>query len=127
VVVREDQISSKAAGNDSVYLPRIIHLDSKEYSMRFAAEMQKLPHATPMKGMNVGGLYKAQVLKNAVMAASLEPFMDHRILFCCGHFLSDYHLGVPYQLQKNHPELKVAVLASATCVRDQPMKEIDHA
>jgi len=53
-----------------------------------------------MKKINRDGLYKAQVLKDAGMAASLEPFLDRRILFCCGHFHSDYHLGIPYQLGK---------------------------
>lgn len=76
-----------------------------------------------MKGMNLDGLYKAQVLKDAVMAASLEPFLARRILFCCGHFHSDYHLGIPYQLQKNHPELKVVVLTCAASVEELPMKD----
>jgi len=31
-----------------------------------------------MKGMKVNGLYKAQVLKDSVMAASVEPFIDRR-------------------------------------------------
>jgi uncharacterized iron-regulated protein len=123
VVVTTDRISSKTVGNDSVYLPRTIHLDSKEYYERFAAVMEKMPHAAPMKGMKFGALYKAQVLKDAVMAASLEGFLDHRILFCCGHFHSDYHLGIPYQLQKNHPDLKVAVIACATYVGELLMKD----
>jgi uncharacterized iron-regulated protein len=76
-----------------------------------------------MKGLNVKGLFKAQVLKDAVMATSLEPFLDRRILFCCGHFHSDYHLGIPYQLQKNHPELKIAVVTFDSYVGDLPMKE----
>ena len=66
-----------------------------------------------MKGMKVEALYKAQVLKDAVMAASLEPFLDQRILFCCGRFHSDYHLGIPFQFEKNHPELTVAVVVCA--------------
>jgi uncharacterized iron-regulated protein len=123
VVVTTDRISSKAVGNDSRYLPRTIHLDSKEYYERFAIVVKKMPHMSPMKGVNVEALYKAQVLKDAVMAASLEPFLDRRILFCCGHFHSDYHLGIPYQLQKNRPELKVAVLACATYVGDLAMKD----
>jgi len=45
------------------------------------------------------------------MAASIKPFLDRTILFCCGHFHSDYHQGIPYQLQKNHPDIKVAVVA----------------
>jgi uncharacterized iron-regulated protein len=110
-------------GPDSVYLPNTLRLDSKEYYKRFKANMEIMPHSTPMKGMNVKALFKAQVLKDAVMAASLEPFIDHRILFCCGHFHSDYHLGIPYQLQKNHPELKIAVVTFASYVGDLPMKE----
>jgi len=57
------------------------------------------------------------------MAASLEPFLSRHILFCCGHFHSDYHLGIPYQLQKNHPDLKVAVIVCATYVGELPMKD----
>jgi hypothetical protein len=37
--------------------------------------MEEMPHFTPMKGMKVDGFYKAQVLKDAVMAASVEPFI----------------------------------------------------
>ena len=85
--------------------------------------MEKMPHFTPMKGMNVEGLYKAQVLKDSVMAASVEPFLDRRTLFCCGHFHSDYHLGIPYQLQKNHPNLKIAVIAMASSVENLLMKD----
>jgi uncharacterized iron-regulated protein len=122
-VAMANKVSSKVVGPDSVYLPNTLRLDSKEYYKRFKANMEIMPHSTPMKGMNVKALFKAQVLKDAVMAASLEPFIDHRILFCCGHFHSDYHLGIPYQLQKNHPELKVAVITFASYVGDLPMKE----
>jgi len=122
-VAMADEVSSKAVGEDSRYLPGALHLDSKEYYRHFAAVMKKMPHGGPMKGMNVKGLYKAQVLKDAVMAAALEPFLNRRILFCCGHFHSDYHLGIPYQLEKNHPDLKVAVLACATYVGELPMRD----
>ena len=118
-----NKVSSKVVGPDSIYLPKTLHLESKEYYRHFAADMERMPHSTPMKGLNVKGLFKAQVLKDAVMATSLEPFLDRRILFCCGHFHSDYHLGIPYQLQKNHPELKVAVVAFSSSVGNLPMKE----
>ena len=118
-----NKISPDALGEDRVYLPKIAYLKSKEYYKRFVSSMEKMPHFTPMKGMKVDGLYKAQVLKDAVMAASVEPFLDRRILFCCGHFHSDYHLGIPYQLQKNHPKLKVAVIAMASSVENLLMKD----
>ena len=123
VVVMANKVSSKVVGPDSIYLPKTLHLDSKEYYRRFVANMEIMPHSAPMKGMNGKALFKAQVLKDAVMAASMEPFLDRRILFCCGHFHSDYHLGIPYQLQKNHPDLKVVVITFASYVGDLPMKE----
>jgi uncharacterized iron-regulated protein len=122
-VAMANKVSPDVMGEDSIYLSKKLHLKSKEYYKRFVANMEIMPHSTPMKGMNVKALFKAQVLKDAVMAASMEPSLDRRILFCCGHFHSDYHLGIPYQLQKNHPELKVAVITFASYVGDLPMKE----
>ena len=122
-VAMADAISSDVVGKDSIYLPLNLHLDSEEYYEHFAALMKKMPTLAPMKELSVGALYKAQVLKDAVMAASLEPFLDHCILFCCGRFHSDYHLGIPYQLQKNHPDLKVAVVVCAESVMNLPMKD----
>jgi uncharacterized iron-regulated protein len=122
-VAMANKISPKVVGEDRHFLPKKVHLDSKEYHERFVASMVEMPHHTPMKGMNVNGLYKAQVLKDAVMAASLEPFLDRRILFCCGHFHSDYRLGIPYQLQKSHPELKIAVITFSSSLEELPMKD----
>jgi uncharacterized iron-regulated protein len=118
-----NEISPDVMGEDRIYLPKTVHLKSKEYFRRFASSMEEMPHFTPMKGMEVDGLYKAQVLKDAVMAASVEPFIDRHTLFCCGHFHSDYHLGIPYQLQKNHPKLKIAVIAMASSVENLLMKD----
>ncbi len=122
-VARANRLSPEVVEGDRIYFPKRIHLESKEYYDRFSANLEAMPSGAPMRGMGLDGLYKAQVLKDAVMAASLEPFLDHRILFCCGHFHSDYHLGIPYQLQENHPELKVAVITFASSVEDLPMKE----
>jgi len=118
-----NEISSDVMGEDRIYLPKTVYLKSKEYYRRFASSMEEIPHSTPMKGMIVDGLYKAQILKDAVMAASVEPFLDRRTLFCCGHFHSDFHLGIPYQLQKNHPKLKIAVIAMASSVENLLMKD----
>jgi uncharacterized iron-regulated protein len=122
-VAMANKVSPDVVGEDRRYLPKTLHLRSKEYYNRFASSMEEMPHFTPMKGMKVDGLYKAQVLKDSVMAASVEPFLDRRTLFCCGHFHSDYHLGIPYQLQKNHPNLKIAVIAMASSVENLLMKD----
>jgi uncharacterized iron-regulated protein len=118
-----NEISPDVLGEDRIYLPKTVYLKSKEYFKRFTSSMEEMPHFTPMKGIKVDGLYKAQVLKDAVMAASVEPFLDRRILFSCGHFHSDYHLGIPYQLKKNHPKLKIAVIAMASSVENLLMRD----
>jgi uncharacterized iron-regulated protein len=122
-VAMANKVSPDVMGEDRRYLPKTLHLKSKEYYQRFASSTEEMPHFTPMKGMNADGLYKAQVLKDSVMAASVEPFVDRRTLFCCGHFHCDYHLGIPYQLQKNNPKLKIAVIAMASSVENLLMKD----
>jgi uncharacterized iron-regulated protein len=122
-VAMANKVSPDVMGGDKRYLPKTLHLKSKEYYKRFASSMEEMPHFTPMKDMKVDGLYKAQVLKDSVMAASVEPFLDRRTLFCCGHFHSDYHLGIPYQLQKNHPKLKIAVISMASSVEKLLMED----
>ena len=118
-----NELSPEVMGEDRIYLPKTVYLKSKEYYKRFASSMEGMPHFTPMKDIKVDGLYKAQVLKDAVMAASVEPFLNRRILFCCGHFHCDYHLGIPHQLKKNHPKLKIAVIAMAPSVENLLMED----
>jgi uncharacterized iron-regulated protein len=122
-VARAGEISAEALGEDRLFLPGKVHLDSREHRERFMAVMADMPAGAPMRGMDPEGLYQAQVLKDAVMAAALEPFLDRRVLFCCGQFHSDYHLGIPYQLQKNHPGLRIAVIAFSSTVEGLPMEE----
>ncbi len=117
---RDGQIFASSPGMEQAFRPRTVHSDSDAYYSRFATAVSKMPAAAPMKGMSVEGLYRAQVLKDAVMAAALEPFLDRRIFFCCGHFHSDFRLGVPCQLQKNHPALKIAVVTGFEVWRDLP-------
>jgi uncharacterized iron-regulated protein len=122
-VAMANKISPDVMGDDRRYLPKTLHFKSKEYYERFTSSIEEMPPLAPMKSMKVDGLYKAQVLKDSVMAASVEPFLDRRTLFCCGHVHSDYHLGIPYQLQRNHPKLKIAVIAMASSVGTLLMKD----
>jgi len=122
-VAMANKISPEVLGMDSAYIPNTCHFDSKEYYQRFLANMETMSNKAPMKERKTEALFKAQVLKDTVMAGSLDPFLGRRILFCCGHFHSDYHLGIPYQLRKNHPELKIAVITFVSYVGDLPMKE----
>ena len=122
-IAMADVISADVLGEDRIYLPQTLHVDSEDYYEHFTALMKRMPHSVPMKGLKVEALYKAQVLKDAVMAASLEPLLPRRIFFCCGRFHCDYHLGIPYQLQKNHPDLRVAVVVCAESIMALPMKD----
>jgi len=122
-VSRANQISPRVLGEDRIYLPQTIHLRSKTYYKRFLSSVEEMDRHAPMKGIEVDGLYKAQVLKDAVMASSLEPYLERRILFCCGHFHCDYHSGIPYQLKKNHPKINLAVIVTASTAEPLPMKD----
>jgi uncharacterized iron-regulated protein len=122
-VAEANEVSAHILGVDGRFVPDVIHYDSAEYYRRFKKMIAGMNHSAAMKSKNLDGLYKAQVLKDAVMAASVEPFLGRRILFCCGRFHSDYHLGIPYQLHMNHPELKIAVATFATLVEELPMSQ----
>jgi len=122
-VAMANKISPEVLGSDDTYIPNTFYPDSKEYYKRFLATMETMSNRAPMKRRKTEALFKAQVLKDAVMAGSLNAFLDRRILFCCGHFHSDYHLGIPYQLQKNHPRLKITVITFASYVGELPMKD----
>ena len=114
-VAKSGEISPAVLGPDSVYMPKALYLDSQEYCDRFAETMEGMPKSGPMADMMIDGLFKAQVLKDAAMAEALFPWLDlgRKVVFFCGRFHSDYHLGIPYQLLKTHPDLKIAVVTLA--------------
>lgn len=122
-VAAANKISPRVLGPDKIYLPQAVHFTSRTYREHFMATLEEMPSSGPMTALKPEALYKAQVLKDAVMAASLEGFLDRQTLFCCGHFHSDYHLGIPYQLHKNHPELEIAVISMASSLENLSMKE----
>ena len=63
-----------------------------------------------MHGMPVapGNLYRAQLLKDAVMGRSV---FDERCVFVCGSFHCDFHSGIPDQLSPDTGYLTVTVMA----------------
>ena len=124
-VSRANRISPEVLGSDAIYLPEKPPFRSRRYCELFKAAVQDMP-AGPMGQIKPQALFKAQILKDAVMAASIEAFLDRRILFCCGHFHSDYHLGIPYQLKRVHPGIKIAVIAMASALETVPMKMLSR-
>lgn len=85
------------------------------YRERFLAAMDDFGdrmHAMPMSFDN---LYRAQLLKDAVMAASAAA---ERCVFICGSFHSDYRSGIPDQLPEGTSFVTLKVLAEN--------EELDH-
>ena len=57
--------------------------------------------------MDTGNMYRAQLLKDAVMARSIRGIS---CVFICGSFHSDHHSGIPDQLQDHGSYLTVSVI-----------------
>lgn len=54
-VAMTNDVSPDVMGKDNIYLPKKLHLKSKEYYKRFISSVEEMPHFTPMKGMKVDG------------------------------------------------------------------------
>ncbi len=61
-------------------------------------------HGMPM---SMDDLYRAQLLKDAVMASSIEGL---RCVFVCGGFHSDHHSGIPDQMGEGADFITVRIL-----------------
>jgi len=80
-----------------------------EYHARFLETMESVGdqmHAMPVDPEN---LYRAQLLKDAVMARSIAGV---RCVFVCGRFHSDYRSGIPDQLAPGTTFATVSVLGA---------------
>ena len=94
-----------------------VFYDSKEYRKNFFETMQSIGHTGDIASEDVlQRFYEAQCLKDATMAESIVRFLDkhpnYMVLHINGGFHSDYHLGIPYQLKKLRPDLRIAVIAT---------------
>lgn len=90
---------------------------SAGYRERFLATMDALGdqmHAMPADPMD---MYRAQLLKDAVMARSIR---GRRCVFVCGAFHSDYRSGIPDQLPEGTDYLTVRVMAEG----EEPAPEL---
>jgi uncharacterized iron-regulated protein len=125
-VAGANKISPDVLGRDVVYLPETPIYNSRKYNRLFKEMLDRMPPMGPMSKAKPCAMYKAQLLKDAVMAAALHPYLDRRVLFCCGRFHSDYHLGIPYQLKRNFPRLKTAVIAMSSAVHSVPMSRLSE-
>ncbi len=77
------------------------------YHEMFIATMDALGGGMGGMPMNPEDMYKAQLLKDAIMAASIST---ERCVFICGSFHSDYHSGIPDQLESGRDYITVSIL-----------------
>ena len=77
------------------------------YREQFLATMAALSGQMQSMPMDPVNMYRAQLLKDAVMASSIEGIS---CVFVCGSFHSDFHSGIPDQLQEGVSYLTVSVV-----------------
>ncbi len=73
----------------------VIDSSSVFYRDKFMATMEAMGGGMHGMPMDHGNMYRAQLLKDAVMASSVA---GERFVFICGSFHSDHHSGIPDQL-----------------------------
>lgn len=84
-----------------------IDSSSVSYRERFMETMEAVGEEMHGMPMDRDNLYRAQLLKDAVMAASVH---GRRCVFVCGSFHSDFHSGIPDQLKGAPSTVTVKIL-----------------
>lgn len=78
-----------------VFLSTCVDSSNDFYRERFMATMEAISSQMQSMPMDPVDMYRAQLLKDAVMASSIT---GQSCLFICGSFHSDEHSGIPDQL-----------------------------
>ncbi len=97
----------EAIADQSFFQELQVDSSSTFYRNAFMETMEAV--GDQMHGMPMGmdDLYRAQLLKDAVMASSIEGL---RCVFVCGGFHSDYHSGIPGQMGEGAAFITVRIL-----------------
>ncbi len=98
------------AGEQSAdfFLSMGIDSSNSGYRERFMATMEMVGDQMHQMPMDPTDIYRAQLLKDAVMAGSVRGLT---CLFVCGSFHSDYRSGIPDQLEPGVSFLTVKVVS----------------
>lgn len=80
-----------------------------DYRSRFLSTMESMGDAMHGMPMDHGNIYRAQLLKDAVMASSI---IGTPCVFVCGRFHSDFHSGIVDQLPQGTRYMTVSVLTA---------------
>lgn len=97
----------EAVAEESFFQELAVDSSSVFYRERFMETMDAVSgemHGMPMDRNNI---YRAQLLKDAVMAFSIRGI---RCVFVCGSFHSDFHSGVPDQMPTDASLVTVKIL-----------------
>ncbi len=88
-----------------------------EYKNKFVETMEliKSGDSKMAKMMDIEKFFKAQLIKDATMAYSINEFLTnnkaYKSFFLCGEFHSNYHLGIVDQLKRINDKLKIVTIA----------------
>jgi uncharacterized iron-regulated protein len=94
-------------GDPDIFESITVDSSSGLYRHRFLETMDVLMGEMSSMPMDPMNMYRAQLLKDAVMASSIEGIS---CLFVCGSFHSDYRSGIPDQLESGVSFLTVSVI-----------------
>lgn len=97
-----------ALAGEPFFMELRIDSSSVFYREKFMATMEAMGDGMHGMPMDHGNMYRAQLLKDAVMAASIS---GERFVFVCGGFHSDHHSGIPDQLPWDVSIATVKILA----------------
>lgn len=90
-----------------VFLSTNVDSTNEFYRERFMATMEAISSQMQSMPMDPSNMYRAQLLKDAVMASSIT---GQSCLFICGSFHSDERSGIPDQLEPGVTYLTVKIV-----------------
>ncbi len=93
--------------DESFFQSLQVDSSSVSYRERFMETMEAVGGEMHGMPMDRGNLYRAQLLKDAVMASSIS---GSSCVFVCGSFHSDFHSGIPDQMDGDLSTLTVKIL-----------------
>lgn len=97
----------QAVSTEGFFQNLAVDSSNTDYRSRFIATIEAMGDAMHGMPMDPGNMYRAQLLKDAVMAASIA---GTRCVFICGRFHSDHHSGIVDQLPAGTRYRTVSVL-----------------
>jgi uncharacterized iron-regulated protein len=106
-VARNGWEGLREAENSDFFENISVDSTNDSYRQQFLGTMEAIGNQMQAMPMDPVNMYRAQLLKDAVMASSIEGIS---CVFICGSFHSDYRSGIPDQLEPEVSYLTVSVV-----------------